>query len=91
MENVKEMQVYDYAWKEDYDKQARGKKIGVRLVDIDKGTKVRIRLVAQEFEYAEVCDDLFAGTLSLAATKVLLSDFASGGNSEPNKKQTYDI
>ena len=43
--------------------------------------------VSLEFAHSEVRDDLFAGTPPLAATKVLLSDFASSGNSEPKNRR----
>ena len=83
METFDQMNVYEYIKKEDYD-YTGGKKIGVRWVDIDKGHKIRSRLVAQEFAHGENRDDLFAGTPPLVATKALLSDFASNGASGPS-------
>ena len=85
METFKSMGVYDYVKKEVYDANPGGKKIGVRWVDIDKGSRVRSRLVAQEFAHGELRDDLFAGTPPLSATKALISDIASNGKCEPKK------
>ena len=75
------MDVYKYIKKSDALRQG-GKRIGVRWVDVDKGTKIRSRLVAQEFAKGDVeREDLFAGTPPLGATKFLLSDLASNGSS----------
>ena len=86
MDMFEQMRVYDYMLKEDFD-MTGGKEFGVRWLDIDKGHKIRSRLVAQEFARGDERDDLFAGTRPLAATKVLLSDFASNGEMAPKEKR----
>ena len=64
-----------------------GKFIGVRWVDVNKGTKevpkVRSRLVGQEFAHGERRDDLYAPTPPLAAARFLLSTCASQGKRGP--------
>ena len=85
METFEQMKVYGYIKKEDFD-YTGGKKVGVRWVDVDKGHKINSRLVAQEFAHGEDRDDLFAGTPPLAATKVLLSNFASNGVKAPTAR-----
>ena len=55
----------------------KGKIVGVRWVDILKGSIVRSRLVAQEFAGKDERDDLFAATPPLSATKYILSEVAS--------------
>ena len=79
MKTFKELGVYKYARREEVFEN-RAKIVGVRWVDIDKGSKVRSRLVAQEFAAGQDRDDLFAGTPPLMATKLLLSDLASQGD-----------
>ena len=64
-----------------------GKFIGVRWVDVNKGTKevpkVRRRLVGQEFAHAERRDDLYAPTPPEAAARFLLSSCASRAKRGP--------
>ena len=64
-----------------------GKFIGVRWVDVNKGTKevprIRSRLVGQEFAHGERRDDLYAPTPPLAAARYLLSTCASRGKQGP--------
>ena len=58
MKTFEEMGVYEYARRCDI----VGKIVGVRWVDVDKGSEIRSRLVAQEFAGTDDRDDLFAGT-----------------------------
>ena len=64
-----------------------GKFIGVRWVDVNKGTKevpkVRSRLTGQEFAHGERRDDLYAPTPPPAAARFLLSTCASQGKRGP--------
>ena len=86
MNTFKKMNVYEYVLRETV-KRRNGKLIGVRWVDILKGSDVRSRLVAQEFASDCERDDIFAGTPPLAATKFVLSDVASSGRSGPGAKR----
>ena len=67
-----------------------GKFIGVRWVDVNKGTKevpkVRSRLVGQEFAHGERRDDLYAPTPPQAAARFLLSTCAGQGKRGPGQK-----
>ena len=74
-----EMGVYEYVPRSVAVSDKSGKLVGVRWVDIDKGSEVRCRLVAQEFASKEDRDDLFAGTPPLMASRLVLSDVASSG------------
>ena len=75
-----EMGVYEYVPRSVAISDKLGKLVGVRWVDIDKGTEVRCRLVAQEFASKDGDrEDLFAGTPPLMATRLLISDVASEG------------
>ena len=85
MKGFQEFGVYEHVLRSDA-KAEGGKKIGVRWVDINKGTKespkIRSRLVGQEFAGKELRDDLFAATPPLAATRTLLSLAASKRGTE---------
>ena len=77
MKSFEEMGVYEYVPKELAMKDANGKIVGVRWVDVLKGEDVRSRLVAQEFASGDDRDDIFAATPPLFATKMCISDAAS--------------
>jgi len=87
MGGFKEFGVYEYVLREVAMKDSRGKFIGTRWVDVNKGTRkepnVRSRLVGQEFAHGEVRDDLFAATPPLVASRMLLSTLASRGRDGP--------
>ena len=80
MQTLEEMKVYEYVRKEIALKDKRGKLVGVRWVDVQKGPIVRSRLVAQEFASKEDREDIFAATPPLFATKLCISDAASCGD-----------
>ena len=80
MKTFEEMQVYEYITEAEAKQDAKGKLVGVRWVDAQKGPIVRSRLVAQEFASEDIRDDLFAATPPLAATKMCLSEAASKGD-----------
>ena len=86
MKGFKEFGVYEHVLRSVAKQDPEGKKIGVRWVDVNKGTKdqpkVRSRLVGQEFAGKELRDDLFAATPPLAATRTILSLAASKQGSE---------
>ena len=86
MKGFKEFGVYDYVRREEARAHPTGKKVGVRWVDVDKGSSeapvIRSRLVCQEFAGSEVRNDLFAATPPLSATRSLLSLAASKGRSQ---------
>ena len=86
MQGFKDFGVYEYVLREVAKSDPTGKKIGVRWVDVNKGTvdqpKVRSRLVGQEFAGKEIREDLFAATPPMSATRTLLSLAASRGGTE---------
>jgi len=84
MKTFKEMGVYEYVLKSDAQRSKSGKLVGVRWVDVQKGSIVRSRLVAQEFAGKDVRDDLFAATPPLSATKYVISEVASKSDSGTN-------
>ena len=77
MERFRKMCVYRYVDRTMALNDLNGKFVKVKWVRINKGTrsapKVRCGLVAQEIAYGEKMDELFAGTPSLAAVRVVLS------------------
>ncbi len=78
--------VWDYALAEDvYRKSPRPPVIGVRWVHVQKGSRVRSRLVGQEFAN-EKRDDLYAGTPPLAAMRYMASDYMSRGHASYARK-----
>ena len=88
LKTFEQMKVYEYVKMEKAMCEPDAKRIGVRWVDINKGPKVRSRLVAQEFARGDPNrEDLFAGTPPLGATKMLLSDLASNGRGGPGGKR----
>ena len=83
MKTFEEMGVYEYARRCDI----VGKIVGVRWVDVDKGSEIRSRLVAQEFAGKDDRDDLFAGTPPLTATRLIISDVASSKRTQKGEKK----
>ena len=77
MKTFMEMGVYVYVRREVAMQDENGKMVGVRWVDIKKGSDVRSRLVAQEFATKDDRDDLFAGKPPLSAVRYLISELAS--------------
>ena len=81
MRRFREMGVYSYVDRETAYQDKDGVFVKVKWVRINKGTadnpKVRCRLVAQELGYGVKEDELFAGTPSSMAVKVVLSRMAS--------------
>ena len=80
MKKFQEMEVYEYVRREEARTDKKGKIVGVRWVDVQKGDLVRSRLVAQEFAGKDERDDIFAATPPLFATKLCISDAASRGD-----------
>ena len=91
MKGFKDFGVYEYVLRETARSDPTGKKIGVRWVDVNKGTsdrpKVRSRLVGQEFAGKEIREDLFAATPPMSATRTLLSLAASQKGTEKSAKR----
>ena len=81
MNRFKKMKVYTYVTRREAEQDPRGVLVKVKWVRINKGTrirqKVRCRLVAQEIRRGRKDDELFAGTPSLTAVKVILAKMAS--------------
>ena len=80
MKTFSDMKVYDYVPREIAITDKRGKIVGVRWVDTQKGPIVRSRLVAQEFASKDDREDIFAATPPLFATELVISDAASQGD-----------
>ena len=87
MRGFEERQVHHHVFRSVAQADPEGKFIGVRWVDVNKGTKevpkVRSRLVGQESAHGERRDDLHAPTPPLAAARFLLSTCASRGKRGP--------
>ena len=83
MRGFTERGVYHHGPRRVAEADPEGKFIGVRWVDVNKGTKevpeVRSWLVGQEFAHGQRRDDLYAPTLPLAAARYVLSTCASRG------------
>ena len=66
---------------EEFAKDPEGKIIGCRWVSSNKGDAetpdVRMRLVGQEINRGDVCDDFYAATPPLEAKRLLFSDWAT--------------
>ena len=99
-----ERQVHRHVLRSVAQADPEGKFIGVRWVDVNKGTKevpkARSRLVGQEFAHRERRDDLYAPTPPLAAARFLLSTCPSQGKRGPgdyrillldNKKRLFSM
>ena len=82
LERFKKMGVYDYETRAVAMNDELGKFVKVKWVRTNKGTamnpEVRCRLVAQELGYGQRMDELFAGTPSLMAVKLILHHAAKG-------------
>ena len=76
---MRQMNVWNKVSREQAQNDPDGKIVGTRWVFVNKGDKVRCRLVAQEFAGSDKREDLYAGTPPLAATRYLLSDSVSRG------------
>ena len=74
-----QMHVWDKVTRGQARSDPEGKIVGTRWVFVNKGDKVRCRLVAQEFAGSDKREDLYAGTPPLFATRYLLSDSVSRG------------
>ena len=76
LERFKKMGVYDFETRAVAMNVELGKFVKVKWVRTNKGTamdpEVRVRLVAQELGYGQRMDELFAGTPSLMAVKLIL-------------------
>ena len=87
MRGFTERGVYHHVPRRVAEADPEGKFIGVRWVDVNKGTKevpeVRSRLVGQEFAHGQERADLYAPTPPLAAARHLLSSCASRGQHGP--------
>ena len=72
----KSMGVHSYVLREDAEKDADGVHVKTKWVRVHKGTaehpQVKCRLVAQELALGERLDELFAGTPSMSAVRLLL-------------------
>ena len=83
LERFKKMGVYGYEMRAVAMNDELGKFVKVKWVRTNKGTalnpEVRCRLVAQELGYGQRMDELFAGTPSLMAVKLILHHAAKGG------------
>ena len=75
---MKQMHVWNKVSREPKN-NPEGNIVGTRWVFVNKGDKVRCRLVAQEFAGSDKREDLYAGTPPLAATRYLLSESVSRG------------
>lgn len=93
MRKFKEMQVYEYVDEATARRHKEGKIVDATWVD-DR-LKQKSRLVAREFARGEERDDLFSPTPSLLATKLLLSECASGqhpaAGHEPKRMMVLDV
>ena len=82
LERFKKMGVYDYETRAVAMNDELGKFVKVKWVRTNKCTamdpEVRCRLVAQELGYGQRMDELFAGTPSLMAVKLILHHAAKG-------------
>ena len=82
MDRFQKMGVYKYCDRGEAMDDKEGKFVKVKWVRTNKGTAidpvVRCRLVAQELGFGEKMDELFAGTPSLTAVKMILSLMVSG-------------
>ena len=90
---MKKMVVWDRVLRSDAACDKEGKIVGTRWVFVNKGDKVRCRLVAQEFAGKDKRDDLYAGTPPLSATRYLLSESVSKGKNAvpPGKLMVLDV
>ena len=71
------MRVWYKVTRESAQNDPEGKIVGTRWVIVQKGDKVRCRLVAQSFSGNDKREDLYAGTPPASATRYLLSDIVS--------------
>ena len=82
LERFKKMGVYDYETRAVAMNDELGEFVKVKWVRTNKGTpmdpEVRCRLVAQELGYGQRMDELFAGTPSLMAVKLILHHAGKG-------------
>ena len=83
MEGFRKHEVYEYVSRSEAESDPDGKFIGVRWIDLNKGTdespNIRSRLVGQEYATKEKRNDLYAPTPPLAAARWILSQCASSG------------
>ena len=77
MKFMSQMHVWDRVTRVSAQSDPEGNIVGTRWVFVNKGDKVRCRLVAQEFVGSDKREDLYAGTPPLSATRYLLSNTAS--------------
>ena len=59
---MKQMHVWNKVSREQAQSDPEGKIVGTRWVFVNKGDRVRCRLVAQEFAGSDKREDLYAGT-----------------------------
>ena len=76
LERFKSVGLYSYVLREDAEKDADGVHVKTTWIRDNKGTaehpQVKCRLVAQELALGERLDELFAGTPSMSAVRLLL-------------------
>ena len=81
MRQFAKMKVYSHVDRSQAMMDETGKFVKVKWVRINKGTKanpkIRCRLVAQELGFGTKDDELFAGTPSMTAVKMILAKMAS--------------
>ena len=86
MARFTKMGVYKHVSRQEAEKDLEGKFVKVKWVRINKGTaekpKVRCRLVAQELGYGTKVDELFAGTPSMTAVKLVLAKMANSRHND---------
>ena len=94
LERFKKVGVYDYETRAVAMNDELGKFV-VKWVRTNKGTamdpEVRCRLVAQELGYGQRMDELFAGTPSLMAVKLILHHAAKGGGGAEQGIMVLDV
>ena len=78
------MGVYKHVSRQEAESDPEGKFVEAKWVWINKGAaenpKIRCRLVAQEVGYGTKVDELFAGTPSMTAVKLILAKVSTGRN-----------
>ena len=84
MSRFRKMGVYNHVSRTEAENDPEGNFVKVKWVRTNKGTKenpkIRCRLVAQEVGYGTKVDELFAGTPSMTAVKLILAKVSIGRN-----------
>jgi hypothetical protein len=83
LQRFRDMNVYEYVPRDQAINDEGGKFVKVKWVRVNKGTTqkplVKCRLVAQELGYGQRMDELFSGTPSLVALRLMLVHAVLGG------------